>query len=268
MGMSDETRKKMSESRRAFWASLSPEKREELSAKQRKPRPGAYGKTGRKRGTKPVSERRGMEVECANGCGKKIWRSQYLLEQFPNAFCSRSCSAQYQSRKARLDPGNQVVCVNPSCGKTFYRQKSREKYNNGNHYCSRKCRDQHYAGERHHMWKGGRRIRDDGYVDVAKSLVPTEYHSMLREDQGVVLEHRLVMAIHLGRPLEDWEVVHHIDHNRSNNDISNLELHSHLQHTGITASENKITAKLRAAERKAQALQTEIEELKRKLSES
>jgi hypothetical protein len=254
MGMSDETRKKMSESRRAFWASLSPEKREELSAKQRKPRPGAYGKTGRKRGTKPVSERRGMEVECANGCGKKIWRSQYLLEQFPNAFCSRSCSAQYQSRKARLDPDNQVVCVNPSCGKTFYRQKSREKYNNGNHYCSRKCRDQHYAGERHHNWQGGRFVNEDGYVMVAKSLIPPEFLPMLNKGQKTLFEHRLVMAMHLGRPLESWEVVHHVDHNRSNNDISNLELHSAHEHAGITASERKLLARIRELEAAAAKL--------------
>jgi hypothetical protein len=39
-----------------------------------------------------------------------------------------------------------------------------------------------------------------------------------------VLEHRYVMAEHLGRPLTDEEVVHHRDGDRKNNAIENLEL--------------------------------------------
>jgi len=42
--------------------------------------------------------------------------------------------------------------------------------------------------------------------------------------RGVVLEHRYIMAEHLGRPLTDEEVVHHKDHNRGNNAVENLEL--------------------------------------------
>lgn len=38
-------------------------------------------------------------------------------------------------------------------------------------------------------------------------------------------EHRLIMEESLGRILEPTELVHHKDQNRSNNDISNLELH-------------------------------------------
>lgn len=48
-----------------------------------------------------------------------------------------------------------------------------------------------------------------------------------------VLEHRLVMAKIIGRPLTSDEFVHHIDFNKSNNDPSNLLLvdaHTHGEH--------------------------------------
>lgn len=38
------------------------------------------------------------------------------------------------------------------------------------------------------------------------------------------LQHRVVMEEHLGRPLEEFENIHHIDGNRANNDLPNLEL--------------------------------------------
>ena len=40
-----------------------------------------------------------------------------------------------------------------------------------------------------------------------------------------IQEHRWVMEQHLGRPLEKWEVVHHINHDRSDNRIENLQVY-------------------------------------------
>ncbi len=74
-------------------------------------------------------------------------------------------------------------------------------------------------------WKGGVKIRKDGYV-LAVAPDDHPYPADLHGPSGLkyVLQHRLVMEQHLGRYLEPSEVVHHIDENPSNNDISNLQL--------------------------------------------
>lgn len=84
------------------------------------------------------------------------------------------------------------------------------------------------CGEAHHAWTGGRTTRADGYVQVM--LKPDDpffemgHRRNEQDSHRYALEHRLVMAHHIGRPLRDDETVHHIDGNRSNNDITNLQL--------------------------------------------
>jgi len=52
--------------------------------------------------------------------------------------------------------------------------------------------------------------------------------------------HRVIMEEHLGRPLTKKEVVHHIDGNKTNNDISNLQLFSCVgEHTRFHAKLRK-----------------------------
>ena len=67
---------------------------------------------------------------------------------------------------------------------------------------------------------GERYAKGDGYIKV---WLPSHPNS---DKTGHVLEHRLVMSEDINRPLESHETVHHINGNRSDNRIENLELWS------------------------------------------
>lgn len=55
-------------------------------------------------------------------------------------------------------------------------------------------------------------------------------HLYCRKDGRQVAVHRLIVEEHLGRALTSDEVVHHIDHNPLNNDISNLKVMTRAEH--------------------------------------
>lgn len=118
-------------------------------------------------------------------------------------------------------------------------------------------------------WKGGRRMRSDGYIQVL--LQPNDFFYSMADKDGYAMEHRLVVAQYLGRNLHLWEIVHHkgkkhmiyppdwegcppdvlelvkvlknprpLDANKLNNDYSNLQLVSDDRHKQITVLENRI----------------------------
>jgi len=73
-------------------------------------------------------------------------------------------------------------------------------------------------------WEVGRRLLKDGYAVV--QLLPDDPLRVMcgRHGKNGALEHRVVMARHLGRPLRSDESVHHINGVRDDNRIENLEL--------------------------------------------
>jgi hypothetical protein len=123
------------------------------------------------------------------------------------------------------------------CNKPIYRRPSTLLKNNGK-FCSRSCRNKVYTeqckgpnlkkglkGDKNPAWKGGvTQFKKKGnYKGINYIKCCEETKPMARKD-GYIMEHRLVMYKMCGFLLTRTEVVHHRDHNPSNNNKENLEL--------------------------------------------
>jgi hypothetical protein len=92
-------------------------------------------------------------------------------------------------------------------------------------YCTQTCANQTIKkfGKDHMRWNNGEAHCSSGYIMVLTSRKPRKY----------VFQHRLVMQEYLGRELSLSEVVHHINHNRSDNRLENLQVLSRAEHIKI-----------------------------------
>ena len=83
------------------------------------------------------------------------------------------------------------------------------------------------TGPKNPAWKGGVTYfkRKGKYANQAIKYVrcPQEFLAMARKD-GYVMQHRLIVAMKLGRPLTRTECVHHINHDATDNRLENLML--------------------------------------------
>lgn len=144
------------------------------------------------------------------------------------------------------------------CKKEFTREASKVSQsrlnNNFSHFCQI-CFDYGYVAKMgidkqvQNLEKkvGGKYVDACGYTRVyVGPKTGRKLKSVNKECYGSVREHILIMENHLGRALEKGEVVHHIDGNKQNNQIENLDLCSVKEHNNCHAKIEQIVFDLYA----------------------
>lgn len=77
--------------------------------------------------------------------------------------------------------------------------------------------------------KHDRKIGKEGYVLIKVPEHPKNFN-------GWYYEHRLIIEKKFNRVIEDWETVHHINHDKTDNRLINLFLCSRIEHNKAHAA--------------------------------
>lgn len=169
----------------------------------------------------PAASRTPVNFTCKD-CEQPFIMMQSYLTAYQKKFgrdplyCSEKCSNA--GRRKDTEAKNKYVCVN--CGK----ETTRERKKCGRIYaeqrlCSKQCKSEWVSKvyrEKHGLATITRRVK--------RNYVVLRFPAGSGQPSYEILEHRHVMEQRLGRKLLAEETVHHINGDRLNNELSNLEL--------------------------------------------
>jgi hypothetical protein len=128
-------------------------------------------------------------------------------------FCNKEREIPYSTAIKKEAIENKHRCK--SCA-TVNSQTGKKRSEESKKNMSEAQRKSHNGGIRHNQGRGYRQIIVDDYHPRKKN----------RKGGNYIFEHILVMEKNIGRFLEQYEIVHHIDKNKQNNNIENLYLFS------------------------------------------
>jgi hypothetical protein len=145
-----------------------------------------------------------VTTACAE-CGREYQVWPRTLRRVKSPTCSRQCNGKARGREWGT-----------------HAHKARSARTPEGHASARAK----MSGPLNPAWKGGVTLKrpKGNYVGPAYVRCPPDLLSMARAD-GYVMEHRLVMARWIGRPLLRTECVNHINHDPRDNRRENLELY-------------------------------------------
>lgn len=147
-----------------------------------------------------------IKVICKK-CKKVFYILPGNLRQRPNiSFCSKKCDSG-----KRLGKWKTLNCT--ICHKSFECLKSRVNRKCCGIICSRKF--------------AGKIRKKNGF------WYENGYKILYTGKKNGIKEHRAVMEKHLGRKLENWELVHHKNGNKLDNRPENLQVMTYYEHSKL-----------------------------------
>lgn len=188
-------------------------------------------------------------INICKNCGKEF-EVNHTSDKYPLDFCCYHCYEEWM--KFNKTPN----CNCSICGKPMYMKNSRlkrleNKMITCSKECSNKARKEWFSGEGNHQFnvKGQKNSSFKGEVIVGNDGYRYEYcpDHPFSNDHGRVRQHRLIVERNWKRydekffsVLENGDHilkqeydVHHIDEDKLNNDINNLQVLTRADHTRL-----------------------------------
>jgi hypothetical protein len=196
-------------------------------------------------------KKNGVHVPCSV-CGKRFYKRPCRPHSL---FCSKSCART----------ATNLTDSNPS----KHRDITGEK--NPMFGVARKGEDNPMFGLRKELcgrWKGGRKMQNQGYVMVVVSDDHPQPSFVSSTGTKYLLEHRFVAEQELGRHLKPNEIVHHIDGDKRNNAIGNLQVFATQSDHMRIGHAPKMTTAMKILYAEVLALREQVASLREELNRS